>query len=160
MIFAVMVFGAVSPAAAQSRAPIRVYDDALALGWNNWSFAVDAALDAGHVHDGKAAIAVTAKPWGCLAINAGSPLDVAGLTTLSFWIDGGAQGGQTLSVILNGEKGVASAVNLPPLVKGWNHIAVPLADAGLASGMLTAIWVRNSSGSPAETYFIDDIELR
>lgn len=146
---------------AQAREPIAVYTDGLSSGWQNWSFAVAASLDdTAHVHTGKTAIAVTAQPWGCLAFNAGDGIDASGLTTLAFWVDGGAQGGQTLSVILNGEKGVANAVNLAPLAKGWNRIEVKLADAGLGSGLLKAIWIRNSSGTAADTYYIDDIELR
>lgn len=160
LVAAILICDAFAALPVEAHEPVAIYSDGLSRGWQNWSFAVAVSFDeALHVHNGKAAIAVTAQPWGCLALNAGDGIDTSELTTLAFWINGGAQGGQTLSVILNGEKGVPRAVNLPPLGKGWNHVEIKLADAGQASGPLKAIWLRNSSSTAADTYYLDDIEL-
>jgi len=153
-------FCSVSAVHAQRSPHVIVYNDALAAGWHDWSFAVDRDLASTVTpHGGGNDIAVTAKAWGCLALQSDGT-DVNGLTTLSFWIKGGVAGGQHLSVILNGEAGVPSAYNLPPLTTGWSHVEVKLSTLGLASGRLKTIWIRNSTASDAPVFYVDDIEIR
>jgi hypothetical protein len=74
-----------------------LYDEALAPGWQNWSWAaVDMASTAAW-HSGTVSIAVTPTAWSALYLRStDAPLDTNGYLNFTFWVNGGATGGQTI----------------------------------------------------------------
>ena len=79
-----------------------VYDDALQNNWGNWGWAntIDTASTA-YVHgSGGTSIAVTALAWEGFQMGHNFPanFDTTGYGNLTFWINGGAAGGQVLQV--------------------------------------------------------------
>jgi hypothetical protein len=137
-----------------------VYDDGLGPSWHDWSYSVDRDLASTMApHAGSNDIAVTQKGWGALALQNPDGIDVKGLTTLSFWVNGGASGGQKVLVVLNADAGMKSADALPALAPGWKHVEVKLSSLGLTSGMLKTIWFKNATGDASPVYYLDDIEI-
>lgn len=73
-----------------------VYDDELKNAWSNWSWAkVELSFQ---VREAKP-IMVEGEPWSALAFDH-EPLSIEPYSKLSFFINGGTQGGQTLVIKL------------------------------------------------------------
>src|SRR5512138_3768843 len=105
-----LAFGRLAPAQSNQV----VYADALQNGWENWSWAAVNFGATSPVHGGTKSISVTAAGWEALFLHNNTPLDPATATNLSFWIHGGATGGQLLVVqAILGGNAVASGTNLP-----------------------------------------------
>src|SRR5208337_4834733 len=85
------------PAAAHAQIDQSVYADALANGWQNWSWATVNLANTTPVQSGADSISVSAGPYQALYLHH-DPFDSTLYTSLSFWIDGGASGGQLLQV--------------------------------------------------------------
>jgi alpha-L-fucosidase len=91
-----------------------------------------------------------------------APVPVAGYGSVSFWVNGGEQGGQKLKVYLKqgGENGPTDIQELPPLVKGvWQRIVLPLdrfkdEHHGTQLGM-----VMFQGDGDLTPWFIDDISI-
>ena len=106
-----------------------IYGDALVNGWNNWSWATVNTANTSPVHTGSSSIAVTADGNEALYLQHAT-LPTEAYSTLKFWINGGAIGGQTLKVVA-----LRSDVQQPPVIIGplapdtWQEIAIPLASS-------------------------------
>lgn len=107
---------------AQTQAFV-VYDDELKNGWQSWSWAkVDLSVPAG----GSKPIKVQGDPWSALALHHDA-FPTAGYSKLTFSINGGGQGGQTLMIkaMVDG-KPVDSNFIIQPKAKTWTQVEVPL----------------------------------
>ncbi len=140
-----------------------IYDDHLAQGWENWSWA---SIDLGAttpVHSGTASIAVTFDAWEGLYLHNAS-VDTLGLTDLRFYIHGGSTGGQELNVFLNldvngnPENGPSIPVS-PPQPNAWSEVLVPLDELNPTNAAVTGITWQDASGGSQPTFYIDDISL-
>lgn len=111
-----------APARAQAQ-PFVVYDDELKNGWQNWSWA---KVDFGVPVSGAKPIKVQGEPWSALALHHDA-FSTASHSKLSFTINGGAQGGQTLMIkaMVDG-KAVESSYVIQPKAKTWTQVVVPL----------------------------------
>jgi hypothetical protein len=137
-----------------------LYQDSLANGWNNWSWATVNLASTATVHTGTSAIAVTAAAFQALYLQH-NPLPTDTYQSLSFWINGGATGGQRLNVIglLNGV--AQPAVSIGPLSAGaWQQMVIPLSQLGVAKAAdLTGVWLQDNTGTTQPTFYVDDISL-
>ena len=106
-----------------------IYDDALAGGWQNWSWAtVDLASNA-TAHTGAVSIAVTPAAWSALYLrSADAPVDTNGYLNFTFWVHGGTAGGQTIQVVAVVNDAPQPGVRVAaPTAGTWQKISVPLA---------------------------------
>jgi len=153
-------FGLAVTAGAQSH--LVIYDDALQNAWENWSWRATVAFAAtGVVHSGSRAIGVAGVTnYGSLYLHTPA-LDSGLYTTLSFWIHGGAAGGQPLQVqgTLGGT--AQTAVALAPLAaNAWQAIALPLSDLDVDNRAdFDGFWVQSGSRGTLSTFYVDDIRL-
>ena len=139
---------------------ITVFDDALGSGWQNWSWAsVDTASTA-LVHSGTESIAVTAGAWSALALHH-DPIDTHGYSSLTFWINGGSTGGQTLKVFGLLSDTAQTGVTVGPLpANTWKKMVIPLAALGVDNHTdLTGIWIQESTGVSQPTFYVDDVTI-
>jgi hypothetical protein len=90
-------------ALASTAADHLLYADALANGWEDWSWDSTTAGDAtAPVHNGSHAYAVTYDvAWAAFYLRANTAFNTTGYTHLRFWIHGGTNGGQQLQVKFN-----------------------------------------------------------
>ena len=125
------------PALAQALPkPFVVYDDELKNGWQNRSWAkVALSTPAG----GSKPIKVEGAPWSALALYHDA-FSTAGFSKLTFFINGGTEGGQHLIVkAMAGGKAIDSTFQIQPKVKSWAVVEVPLKELGAEGKMIDGI---------------------
>ena len=145
-----------------ARADQIVYDDALENGWQNWGWATLNYANTSLVHSGNDSISVTiASAWQGIQIYH-TDQDSTLFTNISFWINGGASGGQQLQVHgLLDAVGQSEYYQLPPLpANSWEHFNVPLTALGVAGQPnFTGFVIQDSIGAVQPTFYLDDISL-
>jgi hypothetical protein len=156
-----LVVAAGSRDIAHAAADLPAYSDSLENSWENWSWASTEFASTAVVHSGSNAIAVTASPFSALWLRH-SPFDTTGFGNVTFWINGGATGGQRLHVAATlGDAGQSSGVDLPALpANTWQQFSLPLASLGAADvANFTGFWVQEWAGADQPTYYVDDVVL-
>src|SRR4051794_40363321 len=113
----VVVAGIASSLCAQTNQT--VFTDSLQNGWQNWSWATVNLANASPVHAGSTSISVSSTNWQALyfhhAVQSGSAF-----TNLSFWINGGSVGGQSIQVQATRNTTPQTVVVLAPLpINSW-----------------------------------------
>jgi hypothetical protein len=140
-----------------------IYDDALENSWQNWSWGTTAnfGYTGTYVHSGTTSISATTGAWGALSLWH-SAFNSSGYTVLTFWINGGASGGQQLQIFaeLNGNS-ILPAINIPPLAANtWQQINVSLSALGVANQPnFSRFSIFDCSGAAEPTFYVDDISL-
>jgi hypothetical protein len=137
-----------------------VFDDALQSGWQDWSWAAVDFNQAGTVHGGTKAVAVTAGAWEGLYL-AHDPMDSGGYTNLAFWIHGGSSGGQRLQVQAILGSAAQAAWSIPTLpANAWQRISIPLATLSVAGALdFAGFWIQDRSGGTQPAFYVDDVVL-
>ena len=80
-------------------------------------------------------------------------------TNLTFWINGGATGGQQLKVQGHAYANAQRVFNLPTLVANtWQQFTIPLAALGITNQM-DGFWIQDRIGAVQPTFYVDDISL-
>jgi len=145
--------------AAQDQA---IYTDSLQNGWQDWGWATINYNNSSPVHSGSKSIAVTIAndTWQAIYI-AHAAFNSSGYSSLTFWINGGASGGQQLRVMGHAGGDTQLATNLPALAaNSWQQYAISLATLGLANRTdVDGIWVQDRVGAAQPTFYLDDISL-
>ena len=148
------------PLAAQTTQSI--YTDSLQNGWENWGWAAIDYQNAQPVHSGAKSIAVTFtdNSWQGIYFHH-EPFDTTDFTNLTFWIHGGAGGGQQLQVqaLLDGQS--QAAVSLAALAANtWQPMTVSLASLGVARQPNCAgFWIQDRVGAAQPAFYLDDLAL-
>lgn len=147
-------------AGTPARADLDVYDDALRNGWANWSWASVDFSATNPVHGGTRCIRVDADGWEALSLHTPA-LNAADYSHLTFWVHGGAAGGQPVYVqaTLNGVS--QAGVRLAPLpTNEWRQVSVRLEDLGVANAPnFDGFWLQLNQSTPAPSFYVDDIVL-
>jgi len=86
-------------------------------------------------------------------------VDATLYTNLTFWINGGATGGQNISVYgeLNGSSSGLPSVSVTAPTNSWKQVTISLASLGVNKTNLTGIAFNN--GASTQPFFIDDMRL-
>ena len=86
-------------------------------------------------------------------------VDATLYTNLTFWINGGATGGQNISVYgeLNGSSSGLPSVSVTAPTNSWMQVIISLATLGVNKTNLTGIGFNN--GASTNPFFIDDMRL-
>src|SRR5215213_2889908 len=156
VLFCLFVIGAFSTAKAQNQS---IYTDSLQNGWENWSWAQVNLSSSTPVQSGAASASVTASAWQAFYLHHAA-FSTANYTHLSFWIHGGAGGGQLLQVNATSGGNPNTAVNLNALQSAWQQITIPLASLGMNSAStMDGFWIQDRSGTAQNTFYVDEITL-
>ena len=136
-------------------APFVVYDDGMQNGWQSWSWAkVEFQVEAGGVKPAR----VQGDPWQALAFHHDA-FSTAGYTKLTFYINGGVDGGQAIAVkVLVDGKAVDSNYVIQAKAKTWAVVEVPLKDIGGDNKTIDGIWFQGQADA-FKPYYIDKIQL-
>lgn len=154
------VFAGLSPDARAQTSQV-VYADSLQNGWQNWSWATVNLSSTARVHSGSQAISVNAANWQALYLAAANSIDPAVFTNLSFWINGGATGGQIVHVQGTVNSVGQTPVTLAPLpTNSWRQETISLAALGFAPGTpLDGIWFQIPTALTVPEFSVDDISF-
>ena len=158
----ILTAGTASGAAAQ---PLAIYHDAMAAGWENWSWATHDLQNTDPVHSGAFSISFEPDAWEGLFFHSTVGRSLAEHDRLRFQVHGGASGGQELGLVLrlgDSELGSGSLSTWLPggsLPGGsWTEVVVPLADFGAVDafdGILLMAW----TAADQATVSVDDVDL-
>ncbi len=137
-----------------------LYDDGFANGWQNWSWAVVDPNQATTVHTGATAIAATEAPNTAIYFEHDA-FSTQGYANLTFWINGGTTGGQSVELIALLSSNQQTPYVLPPLVKNtWTKFVIPLSALGIDNKSdLNGLWFKEAAGVNQPTFFLDDVFL-
>ncbi len=142
---------------SQAVADASVYADALASGWQDWSWDTGTITtnyaNANPHHAGTASIAVTyTGGWSGFQVGYhDANLDISAYDTFRFWIHGGSTGGQTIQLQLG-----TIEQNIIPQANTWTRVDVSLADLGSPRSVYSISWFNNTAGAqPA--FYLDDL---
>jgi len=147
-----------------------IYGDALASGWDDWSWYSYADLaSTEHVHSGDAAIKIRLDPTGALSLHHPG-FKTAAYYWLEFFIYVGEDTTRMISVYFNdvsdSELMPKARVDHPSYIEGgaflpdrWQRVRVPLADTGGAATTVVRINIKNETGAGQLPFWVDDIRF-
>jgi len=163
--FAILVAALFSAVDLPAQTSLPVYTDHLVNGFQDWGWAAHNYANPSPVHSGASSIAVTVNAWEGLEVYH-PDCDSARYGSLSFWINGGANGGQKLQVI--GLLHVGTTDNAPQSsyslgalqTNTWQFFNVPLSALGVANrSNFTGFLIQDRIGAAQPTFYVDDIQL-
>jgi len=146
-----------------------VYGDALESGFTDQSWAAGSEYELSNtapVHSGSDSILFTPDTWGGLQfVDNNDEYDFIDYQDLTFWVHGGAVGGQTIWVIITDDYNPVSAtVDVATLVPGgviqpntWQQATLDFDAASLTVGTFNGINIMDGTGTLQQTLYIDDI---
>jgi hypothetical protein len=135
--------------------PLVVYDDELKNGFQSWSWAkIQLSVAVGN---GKP-IRVEGEPWSALALHRDA-FSTEGYSKLTFLINGGKEGGQSLMVKAMADgKLIEADYVIQPKAKTWAAVEVPLKDINAAGKTIDAIAFQGQASAYAP-YYITRIQF-
>jgi len=144
-----------------------IYSDSLVNGWLDWSYNTTRNFaNTSPVHSGSDSISATVtSAWGGIQLYHTGMTNTA-YASISFWLNGGASGGQQLQMYGNLYVGGANTAQSAryhlntPLANMWQQYIVPLSALGVANTTnFTGFAIQDSVGSAEPTFYLDDIQL-
>ncbi len=155
------------PAVSMAQSNLTIYADSLAPGWVDQSYnATRNFANPSPVHSGSHSISATLTgAWGAIQLYHPDMTDSA-YSSISFWLNGGPNGGQQLQMYGNLDVGGTSTaqpgryyLNTPP-ANIWQQYTVPLSALGVANATnFTGFAIQDSVGSTEPTFYVDDIQF-
>ena len=151
---------------ALAQADLPVYTDALVSGFQDWGWAAHNYANTSPVHSGNNSVSVTiGSAWEGLQI-VHSAFASSPYTSVSFWINGGAGGGQRLQVFGLAQVGSTQNVWQTSFSLGtlqtntWQQFTIPLSALGIANRTnATGIVFQDRIGAAQPTFYVDDIQF-
>jgi len=144
-----------------AQANTAVYDDALAVGWQNWSW--NSAVDFANSTParGTRSIAVSFQQgWAGLSLRYDSPLNGTDYSAVTFWAHGGVTGTRSLHFFIQqsdiGGETPMQALNVPAGV--WTPFTITLSSLGNPA-VIKRLNLMDGTGSIQPTFYVDDIRL-
>jgi hypothetical protein len=145
---------------AYAQASLPVYTDNLVNGFQDWSWAADDLDNGSPVYSGSASISVSGSAWEALWLYH-TGFNTALYSNISFWINGGAGGGQIIQVagVLNGNGQAADT--LPALAANtWVQYTIPFSTLELSDQTnCNGFWFLITSSGTTNTFYVDDVQL-
>jgi hypothetical protein len=142
------------PAFAQAQ-PLVVYDNELKSGWQNRSWAkVETPASSGEVKPLK----VQGDAWSALALYHDA-FATAPYSKLTFYINGGAEGGQRLTVKAMADgKALDSSYVIEPKARTWTIVEIALPELSAANRSIDGLMLQ-ADAAPYKPYYITKIQL-
>ena len=162
LVFSALVVFAATDAKAQSGFP--VYTDNLVNGFQDWSFnSTRNFSNPTPTNSGSHSISVTiTSGFGALDLEQPSDFNTTLYSSISFWINGGAVGGQRLQIFIRLDHNVQSVTfALPKLQTNvWQQVIIPLSAIG-AAGItnFTGFGIQSTISSSQPVFYVDDVQL-
>ena len=140
---------------------VPIYTDALASGWENWSWSTFVQFaNASPVHTGTASLAVNyTGAWAGLYLHASSAITSVSNVTLRFWVHGGSSGGQGVRVVIydaDGDQFGSYAVT--PQGGQWTQVDIAMSEMDGVASISGLVW-QDTTGGAQPAFYLDDIQL-
>ncbi len=161
----ILVAALAAPIVSLAQVSVPIYIDSLTNGWSDGSYNVTlnyATTSPSPVHSGSDSISVTiTSAYGGIGLNHPGMTNSA-FASISFWLNGGASGGQQLQMygILGTTVQSARYYLAAPAANKWAQYTVSLSALGVANATnFTGFVIQDSANSTEPTFYLDDIEL-
>ena len=145
-----------APAAAQA---MPIYTNALAPGWQDWSWA-KTRLSVGAEGAARKPIAVDAEPYASLYLHH-EPFSTSGYRTLNLLVQSKATDAEVKVFLLAPD---GKPIGAGKVVKignsGWTKVEVPLETLGANDTTVSGLWIQNPSGAALPTFYVADVGLQ
>ncbi|HVZ99729.1 MAG TPA: hypothetical protein VG841_05400 [Caulobacterales bacterium] len=151
--------GAAQPAPTQTQ-EMQIYGNTLQAGWSNWSWAT-VTLSFVISDPAETPIKVQAGPWQALYFQH-APFNTHGYSTFTFFVHGGARGGQDLQVIALDTEGHAipnTAAHVMPAANDWSGVNISLADLNAVDKEVSGFWIQNATPGDANRFYVNYVSL-
>ncbi len=138
-----------------------IYDDALEVGWQDWSW--NSAIDFGATtprHSGAKSVSITYNAASAgFSVRAPALIDATGYATIVFWVYGG-EGGNALSFYIQSadDGGISSVYDFTAPAGIWTQVTAPLSALGNPAA-IKRINLQNASAAPQPAFYLDDLRL-
>jgi hypothetical protein len=145
----------------ESQAVTRVYFDALAPGWQSWSWGTTLNLSApGGINNSSALAATITTGWAGLWLQTTTPVSITTANTVRFYINGGSTGGQqlTLKAVDSSGKFIEPGFPLTAPANTWKLIRVPLGELGVSDTLSGLVW-QDATGNGVSEFKLDTISF-
>ncbi len=143
---------------------LTVYGDALAAGWEDWSY--DAIVDfdvPAPVQSGSRAIGVTIMAgWGALNLHTATPVNAAQFTHLQFSARASAAGQRFRISLIDDAYQQLTPLALAdlggdPVAGQWTTYTIPLATLGASGKRITGIQLKDRTGGAQPEVYVDAV---
>lgn len=140
------------------RSNLPIYANSLAGGWLDYSWKTTRNMaNTVPAHGAPNSLAVTIDGgWAALYLHRDTPIDTVGYSQLRFWVHGGSQGGQQLTVIANEDS--RYGYEFTAQANTWTPVIIPLSALGNPTSLSDLYW-QDTTGSAQQTFYLDDIAL-
>jgi hypothetical protein len=157
---------AVAPAAAMAQ-NMTIYSNSLVNGWENYGYTEINYANTSPLYAGcqdSVSVTITNGYGGIQIYHA--PMSSTPYSSISFWLNGGASGNQSLQVYGNEGTGPTAQsaryyLNSPtPEANTWVYYTVPLSALGVANVTnFSGFVIQDSAGKTEPTFYLDNIQL-
>jgi hypothetical protein len=141
-------------------ADLTIYEDALASGWQDWSWSTRSATDTTRKATGASSLAVTyTAGWGGLSLRHAPAINAAGYSAIRFAVFGRTGSGRLALYIQATDGGSGGpAVEFTPTPNVWSQINVPLSALGSPT-QIARINIQDGTGAVPPTFNLDTLRL-
>lgn len=144
---------------AAAAKPMPIYANALAPGWQNWSWA-KTRLSVGAEGATRKPIAVDADAYTALYLQH-QPFSTTGYRTLNLLVQSKAAKAEVKLFLLTPE---GKPIGAGKVVKigntGWTKVVVPLETLGANDTTVSGLWIQNPTGETLPTFYVADVGLQ
>ncbi|MGP8200058.1 MAG: alpha-L-arabinofuranosidase [Limisphaerales bacterium] len=138
-----------------------IYSNSLQNGWANESWATVNLANTSPVQPHFSnSISVFCTEYAALQVTQ-TPSSSADYTNLNFWLNGGPEGGQVLTVTGTLDGSYQTLCTLPPLASNtWQEFTISLSALGVADQPdFDGIWIWNNTASTIPTFYVGSMML-
>lgn len=138
---------------------LMIYGDALASGWDNWSWDTAIGTNAKHKQGNSSAAVKYSAGWAGLSFRTGAPVATSAYKALHFWIYGSSGAGK-LQVFTQtaDDSGESSIYDFTPTPNAWKEVTIPLSDLGNPV-QIARLNIMDGTGNVQPVYYLDDLRL-
>lgn len=150
----------IAPVFPASAGDLMIYNDALAGGWENWSWSTTISADTGHKKVGTSSAAVQyTGGWAGLSFRTAAPIDTSGYASLHFWVYGSTGAGLLHVFTQPTDNGTNSTgYDFTPTPNDWLEVTIPLSALGNPT-QITRLNIMDGTGNTQPLYYLDDLRL-
>lgn len=143
----------------------QIYSDALASGWEDWSWATHSLTNTSPVHAGTYSISMVPNNWDGVYLHYNGGFSGINYDGFEFYIHGGTSGGQVLNVVFEFSNSEVATVPLSdylpggPVAGSWSAVRIPFDAIGMGASSFNEIVFQESATSTQPTVYFDDLKL-
>jgi hypothetical protein len=141
---------------AEAPSEMIIYDNALAPGWENWSWATT-ELSIEVPGSPRKPIRVESAPWQALYLHR-APFKGADYKRITFLIQGTVPEAEVRLFALVDGKAVGEGRPVKFKNTGWTKVEVPLVTLGIEDQLIDGFWLQNGE-TELPKYYVTDIKL-